>query len=80
MTIEEKAEAYDKAIERVKKMFSDKEIEYLFPELKRNDDDVKLTIIQFLEYASSHGCPDILSKEKAETWIDWLEKQGEMVA
>ena len=48
------------------------------PELKESEnDDIKLTIIQFIEYAYSYGCPDILSKDKAKTWIAWLEKQGE---
>lgn len=83
MTIEEKAKAYDEARARMSKAYNDNRCSFyfmkeIFPEPKvPKDNNMRLTIIQFLEYASSYGCPDILSKEKAKTWIAWLEKQGE---
>lgn len=38
MTQEEKAKAYDDAIKRAKRMFSEKEINYLFPEFTESED------------------------------------------
>ena len=39
MTQEEKAKRYDEAIERAKRMYSEKELNYLFPELKESKDE-----------------------------------------
>ena len=81
MTIEEKARAYDYSKARMIKACDEHRcslyfMNEIFPEPKvLKDEEMKLTIIQFLEYASSYGCPDILSKKKAKTWIAWLEKQ-----
>ena len=83
MTIEEKARAYDYSKARMIKACDEHRcslyfMNEIFPEPKvLKDEEMNLAIIQFLEYASSYGCPDILSKKKAKTWIAWLEKQDE---
>ena len=39
MTEKEKAKAYDEAIERAKKLYSNRIAEEIFPELKESDDE-----------------------------------------
>lgn len=84
MTIEEKAKAYDKALERANDMISYKEVrqedmEYLFPELKESEDnDVRKAIIALIEFGLEDGsaiAPGFnVTKEQA---LAWIEKQGE---
>ena len=83
MTQEEKARAYDKAIERAKSLIGDTIIEesgqhiaeVIFPELAESEDErIRESLLEYLHtlpnhYAHSGVC--------APEWIDWLEKQGE---
>ena len=53
MTEKEKAKAYDEAIERAKKLYSNRIAEEIFPELKENDDErIKKNCIHFLDCAN----------------------------
>lgn len=64
-TIEQKALAYDEAIERGKRMFSEKELNYLFPELQESRDErIRKEIIKYIKTGTYH-----------KDWITWLEKQ-----
>lgn len=85
LSIEEKAKAYDKAIERandILKGYNPKEgskatINYIFPELEENKDDkVRKELINYLKYRCNSTT---LSGEERECkeWIAWLEKQDE---
>ena len=79
LTIEEKARAYDEAIEKLKIMHNDwaatqnraaKEVEEAFPELKESEDEkIRKDIISALKWANHKGVYD--------KHIAWLEKQGE---
>ena len=74
MTEKEKAEAYDKAIERAKKLYDNGITEEIFPELKEDDDErIKKELIQWVD-----EFPDIIWRgHYKKDIIDWLEKQGE---
>ena len=78
-TIEEKAKAYDEAFERAKRMFSEKELNYIFPELKESEDEeIKKWIIDDIRYnMNNEPLNNSEYKKKAERAIAWLEKQGE---
>ena len=71
LSIEQKARAYDKAFERAKRMFSEKELNYIFSELTESEDEkIKKRIIQAIK---------IREKEMNEEWSDeiaWIKKQG----
>ena len=77
MTTEEKAKAYDEAIKKAKDMLSYKEvrqedIEYLFPELKGNEDEkMRRAILELVKQSS-----EILERKNQEQMIAWLEKQA----
>lgn len=74
MTEKEKAKAYDKAIERAKKLYGNGITEEIFPELKENDDDrIRKNCIHFLELQKQHHAATF----EIEECIDWLEKQDE---
>ena len=87
MTTEEKAKAYDKAIERAKKWynapnvdkiptFGNRVIEEIFPELVESEDErIRKYLISFVELNSGFN----LSPEDAEQMLVWLEKQGKIV-
>ena len=65
MTQEEKAKAYDDAIKRAKRMFSEKELNYLFPEIAESDDEsIRKEILNYIDKAT--GCKE---------WVAWLKKQ-----
>lgn len=71
MTEKEKAKAYDKAIERAKKLGIAEEI---FPELKEDDTErIRKNCIHFLELQKQHHAATF----EIEECIDWLEKQSE---
>ena len=83
MTEEEKAEAYDKALERARAINNGKDVdvesgtttcEYIFPELKEenNDERIKKNCIHFLELQKQHHAATFAIEE----CITWLEKQG----
>ena len=54
----------------------DKEtIEYIFPELKENEDGgIRNEIIEYLKGFIPHHDDNLVAKSKV--WIAWLEKQG----
>ena len=74
MTEKEKAEAYDKAIERAKKLYDNGITEEIFPELKEDDTErIRKDLIQWFD--EFH---DIIWRgHYKKDIIDWLEKQGE---
>jgi hypothetical protein len=83
MTQEEKAKAYDKAIERARLSRLQlldigeeaTEIEYIFPELKESEDErISKEIIKYLEQTVPHNHRDEVLKSKE--WTAWLQKQG----
>jgi len=85
MTQEQKAIAYDKAIEKIKYVIEhgvsqtlDKEdLQDLFPELKESEDErIRKSIIHLVNISHEHG-GYALSKDEAEEMLAWLEKQGE---
>lgn len=86
MTIEQKAQAYDVAIERAKKVLLDctseeqKVVEYITPELKENEDEkIRQTLIQaYSELRNKRGGNYKWREEITyDMLISWLEKQGE---
>ena len=77
LSINEKAKAYDKAIERAKKIYGNGIIERIFPELKEGDDErIKKNCIHFLELQKQHHAATF----EIEECIDWLEKKGKQLA
>ena len=77
LSINEKAKAYDKAIERAKKIYGNGIIERIFPELKECDDErIKKNCIHFLELQKQHHAATF----EIEECIAWLEKQGKQLA
>lgn len=88
MTPEEKAKAYDEALERARKELQTcgsancdaaKQIFRLFPELKESEDDEMIKwIIDDIRYnMDNEPLNNSEYKKKAEKAIAWLEKQGE---
>ena len=89
LSIEQKAKAYDKALERAKEKYptcySPALLEYIFPELKESEDkEIRKDIISNLKryvncikdgYDAS-SAKDFVVKE-IEKQIAWLEKQGD---
>ena len=74
LSIEEKAKAYDKAIEKAKNWYIDAQIDFkksletLFPSLKENENEkIRKELIKFVKV----NIPD------EERYITWLEKQKE---
>jgi hypothetical protein len=77
LSIEEKAKAYDEAIERAKQLSKeltvDDIVEEIFPALKESEDEkIRKQIKQFIR---SRGMS--LAQSKVDSWIAWIEKQGE---
>jgi hypothetical protein len=65
---------YKDAIERAKRMFSEKEINYLFPELKESEDEnTKKEIINYLE-CQRRDEPS--RKDTHNKWISYIEKHA----
>ena len=79
MTLEQKAKAYDEAIERAKEelgsgCFNKGSIEYIFPELKESEDEKsKKWILEY--FYDGLRKSDEQFKEQFKTAIAWLEKQ-----
>ena len=74
MTEKEKAKAYDKAIERAKKLYSNGIAEEIFPELKESEDEkIKKAIIEFFESEDDNTTYSLAQKKDI---IAWLENQG----
>ncbi len=76
LLIEEKAKAYDDAIKRAKRMFSEKELNYLFPELAESDDE---KIISAIRKAIEAKVENLGNGVTRTACLAWLEKQGELV-
>ena len=80
MTIEEKAKAYDEAIDKIADVVEAGTIEqglaeWLFPELKENEDEkIRKAIILFFELQDDNTTYSFISKKDI---LAWLEKQGE---
>lgn len=83
MTIEEKARAYDEALQRARELNSGKDVcaaagtttcEYIFPELKESDDErIRKWLIDWVNAVNYWSKQFTLTKEQI---IAWLEKQG----
>ena len=76
MTQEEKAKAYDDAIKRAKRMFSEKELNYLFLELAESDDE---KIISAIRKAIEAKVENLGNGVTRTACLAWLEKQGEPI-
>lgn len=84
MTQEEKAKAYDEAIEKAKKQYEETPnnvykamLEQIFPELKESEDERIRK--ELLEHCKNQAKPYIQTRNKCpqiQSWITWLEKQG----
>lgn len=81
MTTDEKARAYDKALERAIKINSGEGVdaspewtvcEVIFPELRNEDNIIKRQIINYFQCQSRE---EPCRKHIHDKWIDWLEKQ-----
>ena len=83
MTQEEKAKAYDEALERAKKLcdkIDNKIMEKIFPELKESDDEkIKNAILNYLKKIQEN-CQDDICGVHVEDTISWFEKQGEQTS
>lgn len=86
LTIEEKAEAYDKVSKEVKdffegrqKMFSDvtQTLEYLFPELKESKDEREIRKALIHLISEQDGFLTAINGISVKDILAWLEKQGE---
>lgn len=80
MTIEQKAKAYDEALERANSLLSSNQlgnawIYRLLPELKESGDErIRKAIIDFFETQDDNTTYSFVSKKDI---VVWLEKQGE---
>ena len=80
-TIEEKAKAYDEALERARALNKGKDVdvesgtttcEYIFPELKESEDEkIRKEIISILRNAYWTS-----NKNRFNELVAWIEKQG----
>lgn len=72
---------YKEALERAKRMFTNKEIEYLFPELKENEDEkIRNSLIEHLKELEKwkvdiDAITPLRNSQYYRQWIAWLEKQ-----
>ena len=82
LTIEQKAKAYDEALEKARQLCAYptskpfiSDLQDLFPELSESEDErIRKEIISFLTYYhTGHGN----SVKYDDGWIAWLEKKGE---
>ncbi len=86
LSIEEKAKAYDKALKQGKQLkwanpydtVGDM-IDSIFPELKESEDGkIRKELVTFVKgMLECHDKPNAERDEKYESWLAWLEKQGE---
>ena len=85
LSIEEKAKAYDEAIEIAKKIhkYSSniseiKRMEQIFPELRESEDErIRKEIITLIQ-SCDKGCYTTISLSRIKEYTAWLEKQGEI--
>lgn len=78
MTIEQKAKAYDEAIERAKKVLLDctpeeqKVVEYISPELKESKDErIRKWCVNLIKTTCDYDSPT--SRKEVDDAIDWLK-------
>lgn len=84
LSIEQKAKAYDEAVERARKIHNDTEFDYekgmveeIFPELAMSEDEkIRKKFIKLVKMSSEVG-GFALHKWEADEMLAWLEKQGE---
>ena len=83
MTTEQKAKAYDEALEKAKKLQKTCDsqavvgwCEFLFPELKKNDERIRKYLLKLADRCPEDSI-DFMGEVKKEDVIAWLEKQGE---
>ena len=84
MTQEEKAKAYDEALERAKGIHSFssdiaeiKRMEQIFPELADSEDEkIRKELLDFCKNRAENY-PNDPKYKNISAWIAWLEKQGE---
>jgi hypothetical protein len=92
MTQEEKAKAYDEALERARALRQEaidkeyaidyvKDYEDIFPELAGSEDErVRRELIEFIRWSEDRGMTrhDFHQAKRPSKWIDYLEKQKEL--
>ena len=86
MTQEEKAQAYDKAIEKAKKHYEEckmrgndwfvEDMEDMFPELVESDDDEKIRKALLVEFTHLQSNGYKFAGLEGEKIVAWFEKQG----
>ena len=77
LSIEQKAQRYDEALEKAKRLYEKGTITeslcHIFPELKESEDEkIRKELIDIFKGKTSYT-----SEEDAKRYIAWLEKQGE---
>lgn len=87
LSIEEKAKRYDKAIEKAKKFYNDKqvrvgmtpiELEEIFPEFKESEGEkIRKVLIGWINLEPSTSFNDTFDGFSKEQILAWIEKQGE---
>ena len=84
LTIEEKAQKYDEAIERGKSLLSDNKIGNawiykLLPELAESEDEKESEDERIRKQLKAfiHSRASLITQSKHDSWLAWLEKQGE---
>ena len=66
---------YKEAFEKAKQMFSEKELNYIFPELAESEDEkIRKSLLEYLHTLPNHYSHNGVC---APEWITWIEKQGE---
>ena len=82
MTTEEKAKAYDEALERARKLYEQgtitESLGYVFPELKESEDErIRKAIISGMKSLQEKGKYTEFAHIPMNDVFAWLEKQGE---
>ncbi len=85
MTQEEKARAYDEALEKAREELKQDlhesgvwAIKRIFPELAESEDErIRKGIIEIIKAVSGPDCDVYLDEKKQEKYLAWLEKQKE---
>lgn len=86
LSMKEKAEAYDKALEKFRQFMdgysrreiSKEELGDIFPGfLEPEDEKIRKDIISYIKAIANNKNISPDSKKECKTWISWLEKQGE---
>ena len=86
MTTEEKARAYDKAVNKLKRFMAQgvdplitrADVQDFFPEFKESEDErIRKGIIKFLIDVNNGAYTK--SELEISSWISWLERQGTVI-